>query len=524
MTPSTRQLAQIVSGVSVLALAAAGGLLAQAVSPIATLGICAIGSAALMVIAIRRLLPRNPGEPESVDTVDGQPGGQRSEGAELRLARLLFYLGSLTVGQSALRFGAGFTLSEAMFIAAFGACLLAALRGQPVIGMPAPVLVMVTIFVFGGAISSVGAQSPSGSAYQVLHAVYVLLLWPCVGAMVLRTRRQVMTAIVLWSTSAAIDGLDAIAQLTGVHVLGPARQGNRMTGLTENPNDLGGVTSVALVPALLCATQAGAHQLTPRRLFRWVTLVLVVVGLVLSGSVAGMAAAAAALLAWLSSPLVRASARGVVLATLVCALAVVVAGSARVTSPVQRLVQVTSPASGANNGSGQDRISVAEQAWPRIKSDPIVGAGLDNNDSFVTIISHAYSVPYQIHGLPLAAWYESGIFGVVGLIGLIGVLGALGWKGVGTGTSDDELRIGWALLAAFLAFVIEAMTQPMVFQQYGWITGVMLLAWLLRAQPAVGLAPAPGGPAALGRQHGVPRRDHADSRPAIFVTSSTRAG
>jgi O-antigen ligase len=491
MTELARWLRRLSIGVAALAAIMGAGLLPAQISPLGTLIVCAAGLLALTVVGIRRALPRGLG-PERADHEKSADQDVKETG-ELRLARLLFYLGSVAVGQSAFRAG-GLTISELMFIAAFGLCILAAVRGAPVIGAPVAVVASVGIFVFGAAVSSFDAQSQSASAIQVLHATYVLLLWPCVGAMVLRTRRQVTTALSLWAISAAVDGLDACAQLAGVHVLGPARQGDRMTGLTTNPNDLGGVTSIALVPALLIASQTRSGQHMPLALLRWILVALVAVGLVLSGSVAGMAAGALALLVWLSSPSVRSSARVAVVAAVVCALAVVVAGGAKVTSPVQRVAQVTSPASGGNNGSGQDRISVAKQAWPRIKRDPFMGTGLDASDSDVTIISHAYSVPYQIHGLPLAAWYETGIFGLAGLMALLAGLAATGWKSASSARTEDDLLIGWALLAAFVAFVTEAMTQPMVFQQYGWITAVMLVAWFRRADavfPATESEPRP---------------------------------
>lgn len=476
----SRRLSPAVVPVVVIAIAALAGLAAGALSPLVTVCLGVAGLVLLLVLCIRTAIPWPRGNRGAESTA---PHAGPPESPELRLARLVFYLGTLTLGQSALRFAAGLTISEFLFFGALALCLLAVARGESFTGVPNPVAIAVGVFVLGGALSSFDAQSPGGSAYQVIHAVYVLLLWPCVGAMVLRSRRQLAAAMGLWSLSAAIDGLDALAQLVGLHALGPARQGDRMTGLTENPNDLGGVASIALVPALLVATDKSARRSFSRQALWWAVVALVATGLVLSGSVAGMGAAAAALLIWLSSPLVRASARIAVLAAVVCALAVVAAAGTRVSSPLQRVTEVTSPASGANNGSGEDRISVAEQAWPRIKSDPIVGTGLDVNDSNVTIISHAYSVPYQLHGLPLAAWYETGVFGLAGLLGLLGILAVLGWRGIGLARDEGDALFGWALLAALIAFVIEAMTQPMVFQQYGWITGVMLLSWLYQLRP-----------------------------------------
>jgi O-antigen ligase len=194
-----------------------------------------------------------------------------------------------------------------------------------------------------------------------------------------------------------------------------------------------------------------------------------------------MAAAAVALLVWISSPSVRAPARVAVAAAIVCALAVVAVAGGRVASPVQRLTQVANPVA-QTGGSVQDRLSIVQQAWPRISSDPLVGVGLDTPDSAVTIVSHGYTIPYQLHGLPLAAWYQAGIFGVTGLLGLLGVLAVIGWGGVAAAATDQDALIGFALLAAFIAWVIASMTQPMVFQQYGWISAVFVVAWRMQVR------------------------------------------
>jgi O-antigen ligase len=480
MSGSSRYLTYVAAATA----AVGAGILPTLLSPVGSLLVCLTGLMVLSVVVLRRALPGglDRGRRSSVEAVDtpAVPGAV-IESAALRIARGFFYVGILIVGESSFRWVGGLTLSEACFIAAFAICVLATIRGNGHPTIPAPVLMAVGLFVFGATISSFDAQSPTSSAYQTLHAVYVLLLWPAVGVMVLRTRQQVTTALALWAVSSAIDGVAAIMQLAGLHVFGLATLGTRMTGFTAHANDLGGVMSVALVPALLIATRAIQPKRAVLRRLRYVPVALTATGLVLSGSISGMAAGGVALLVWLASPAVRAPARVAVAAAIVCALAVVAVSGGKVTSPAQRLTQVTSANPTGVNGSGQDRIAVARQAWPRIASNPFIGAGLDTSDSAVTIISHSQSVPYQIHGLPVAAWYETGIFGVVGIMGLLVVLGKIGLSGARAATSDDELLIGWALVAALIAFVIEAMTQAMVFQQYGWITAVMVVAWARRA-------------------------------------------
>jgi O-antigen ligase len=172
--------------------------------------------------------------------------------------------------------------------------------------------------------------------------------------------------------------------------------------------------------------------------------------------------------------------------------AVTVAGGV-VTSPTERLQQVTSP-SGTDpaSGSGEERLAIVRTAWPRISQDPLVGTGLDTPDTVVTVLSGGHTKPYQVHGAPLAAWYEAGVFGVLGILVAFCALFWAGWRALAAAPREDDQLVGWALLAAFGAFFVYAMTAPLFFQQYGWFAAVVLVAWSAGSE-AVARAPAPAG-------------------------------
>lgn len=415
---------------------------------------------------------------------------------DLRIQRGLFYLGSLTVTEAAWRPAFGLTVAEILFIASFGGCCFAVLRGHQVGRVPAGLVVGVAIFAFGGAISSFGASSPGGSGTEVLHAVYVMLLWVWTGAMVLRTRRQLLLAVSLWTASTALSGFAAIAQVMGVESIAGALEGNRATGFTDHPNDLGGAASVALVPALMLATRPGRATAITRSL-RWLVVALIAGAIALAASVAAMAGALVATVVWLSSPAVRAPTRVAIVGGLaICLVAAVTIAGGAVTSPTERLKQVTSPyGSNPASGSGEERLAIVRTAWPRISQDPVIGAGLDTPDTVVTVLSGGRTTPYQVHGAPVAAWYEAGIFGVLGILVAFGALFWAGWRALVAAPADEDQLVGWALLAAFGAFVVYAMTAPLFFQQFGWFAAVVLVAWsrvVLASDPR--RAPAPAWP------------------------------
>jgi hypothetical protein len=213
-----------------------------------------------------------------------------------------------------------------------------------------------------------------------------------------------------------------------------------------------------------------------------------------------MAIGLAGIVVWLSLPSVRTPSRVAVLAGLASALLVLAVAGGGVTSPTKRLEQVTTPA-GANPaaGSGQIRISEAKTAWPRIKENPVVGTGLDTSDTVVKVLSGGQVRSYQTHGAPLAVWYGAGIFGLIGICLIFVTLLRTGWRSLGLAASDDDVLIGWALVAAVVAFLIFAMAQPFAFQQYGWFAAVMLVAWCVRREPA-GAAAVIAEPAAA--KHG----------------------
>jgi O-antigen ligase len=229
----------------------------------------------------------------------------------------------------------------------------------------------------------------------------------------------------------------------------------------------------------MLATRWSSEEASLARLGRWAVVALIALGAALSASVAGMAGALVAILVWLSSPSVRAGTRVTIVAALAVALmAAAVVGGGSVTSPTERLQQVTStPGLEPAAGSGQERLEIARTAWPRISADPLVGAGLDTPDTVVTVLSAGRTVPYQVHGALLAAWYGAGIFGLIGILIVFAAVFAAGWRALRREASDDGRLIGWALCAAFAAFIVYAMTAPLFFQQYGWFAAVMLIAW-----------------------------------------------
>ena len=434
--------------------------------------------------ALRENAPRIGADAISVSGTNG------AEDRIMRAPRLLFYAGALTVALMSAKPAAGVTISQLFFLAAFGAAVIAVLAGRPVARLPIALVAGVGLFVLGGLISSTGAADPARSVTEVIQGIYVLLLWVWTGATVLRTRRQIMTVLTLWTVSAAFVGFTAITQVVGLDWLAGPLHGNRASGLTDHPNDLGGVCAIALVPALMLATSRFPWQSAPAgspvRAPRWGILGLIAAGVVLSASVGSMIAGFIAILAWLVAPAVRAPGRIAVITALAFTMLAVMLAGGRVSSPSERVQQVTGSSRPGSTGSTDIRVKTMERALSRVANDPIVGNGMGPAGGGVYIIDQGRTRPYQVHGQPVSIWYQTGIFGFLGVTIVIVTFARAAWRSLTDGDQNDML-IGLAIFGAFIAFVIHAMSTPFYFQQYGWFAGVMLIAWRARRDAFAGV-------------------------------------
>jgi O-antigen ligase len=490
------------AAVAVLLGVAAGAL------PLAgTLALGVLGLGLLVALLYRRSLrsQRLPGQPRlKAGSFEGEEAGwfrdvpnESASDRLLRIPRLLFYLGSLTLTEAIWRPAAGLTVSEIFFILALGATVIAVLAGRPIARIPRGLVIGVSIFALGGAISSIGAASITSSVSQTLQGIYVMLLWVWTGATVLRTRPQVVTALGCWTFSSALSGFAALLQVIGVSLLGTgALEGSRATGLTDHPNDLGAACAIALVPALMLATTRipgrDGRDVNGMRAVRWCLLVLTALGVILSASIGAMFAGLIAILVWLIAPVVRAPGRLAVVAAIMVSLAGFTLAGGAVTSPTKRFEEVTTNGVSANSGSGVIRLKIVQRAWRGIESNPLVGRGLDSSGLTVNVINKGTVVPYQVHGGPISIWYQAGILGLLGVVIVVWTLLRGAWRTLSAGDQTDML-IGLSILAAFIGFLVSAMTTPFALQQYGWFTAVMLAAWRLRREDAPELALSQAG-------------------------------
>jgi O-antigen/teichoic acid export membrane protein len=415
---------------------------------------------------------------------------------DFAVPRRLYYGGVLLVGLLTLRAGGQVTFSDVFFLFSFLlACAeFVVLRRRVPMRLPFLLLIGIALFALGGFLSTFESYQPLRSIAVIARLVFLTVFWFWLGTVVLRSRAHVNKAIGFWVVSAAICGGGAIVQLLAGDVIPNASiDGGRATGFAQQPNDLGGITAIAFVPALMLASVPRASFMA--RVWSYAALLLISAGLVLSGSVGALIAAAAAVLVWLALKRTSVHALFAIGALAGCVVALIALQSLRgAPSPLQRFESVTSstylPGAGTQLGSVDQRIGTYKAAVAHIKDDPFVGVGLDLYS--VTRPFGVESFEYDVHNLIIGLWYKTGLLGLTGLLLALLAIMRSGWAAILGSTSAGESRVAIALTCSLVAFVVFAMTAPILFTRFGWIASALVLA--LRGVQQRREAPEPARP------------------------------
>ena len=396
--------------------------------------------------------------------------------AEFRVPRLLYYLGLVLLGLLTLRAGGQVTFSDVLFLFSFLlACAeLVILRRRVPIRLPLLLLYGMAIFSLGGLLSTFESYEYVKSTGVVVRLIFLTVFWFWLGTVVLNTRERVRKATTLWVASAAIGGAAAMLQfVVGDVIPGGTTAGGRMTGFGAHPNELGGLTCIAFVPALMLA--ARQRIAAPQRLFSYALLLLVAAGLILSVSVGAVLAAAAA--TFVRFAFQRGSVQSMlVCATIgVCVIAVTtVQGVLGAPTPLERFETTTQSTPGGELGSVDQRIATYRVAWREIEEHPFVGVGLD-----IVSVTKPFGIvsnEYDVHNIIVGLLYKTGLLGLVGMLIALFAVFRSGWNAILQSNSETERDVAVALVCAVVAFVTFAMTEPVLFSRYGWISAALLLA------------------------------------------------
>ncbi len=390
----------------------------------------------------------------------------------LRYPRLLYYAGTLAVGHLAFRPALTLTLSDYLFVAALLLALPAVLgpRVSTVGYRPSGILLGTGLFALGALLSTVGSPQPVQSLAVVAKFSFVTLVWLWLGTVLLRRTDHIRTAMACCVLSMSVSGAVALAQLLsgdGLVLSNPVIGHGRMMGLADHVSNLGASCAVALVAAFWLVLRAPNLVV---RLGTLVVLVMVEAGLVLSGSMSGLVAAAAGVA--LMTALARPSAR---LVALVLFAAVAAFGLTQLqaiesaSTPWESVERVSGAEETVEIGTLRVRLDSYRAALSRVARNPVIGVGPQPGGVKT-------ETGIAVHNLVLGAWYEGGGFAALGLVLVIGSCAAAGIGALGHAETGEGRFLIIVLLACFGAFLVFAMGAPTLYPRYGWAAAALLLA------------------------------------------------
>ncbi len=485
--------------VAVIATSVAAGVVV-AVGPSSVAVGLVVAVPALMLFAFGRFVLARKIHRDSADDVGdvvSPLGAERtvrdsptSDG--FRVARLFYYGGLVLIGFLTYRASGQVAYSDVLFLFSFLFALaeLIVIRRVAPVRMPVMLLVGIGVFSLGGLLSTFESHAYVSSTAVIVRLIFLTVFWFWLGTIILTRRRYVMTAMTLWVMSAAIGGGAAVLQLViGDVIPGSTVAWGRGTGFTTHPNELGGLTAIALVPALMLAAREGLAA-WERRL-SYLLLVLVGAGLILSGSVSALLAATAATFVWFALGRNSRHTTRVYGAIAISAMAVMIGqGVLGAQTPLERFDRVTNASPGASGGTGSlhSRIVTYRVAVKHIEEQPFLGVGLDLLS--ITKPFGIVSDEYDVHNVIIGTWYKTGLFGVVGMIIAFIAIFKTGWRAMVRSEADVERAAALALVCSVVAFIVFAMGQPVLYSRFGWISAALLLALRavqIRAGESVGV-------------------------------------
>lgn len=325
------------------------------------------------------------------------------------LATLLVWLGSRTLATSCL-FACALTISlpglrpaewltvSDVFLFAAGVLLLPEVRRLQLGSVYRGFLVAVALVFAGGLVGTLAAEELGPSLLNLVRLVFASAATLLVFALWRPTAQQLTRFLVLLLLSSTLTSSWALTHVDG--------ELGRPGGLSGHPNHLALVCLAAVGPALMLSLVRGYSRAW--KLGAWAAATIIVGGIVVSGSRAGLVGLLAAVV--VTGVLLRdlrLRVRIAVGGVAVAAAALLVFGGLTAENSVRRLLGATS----STAASDAIRQSAFDAMMDEIRTAPVTGVG--------------FAEPLRGHDAYLQLWAAGGLLGLAGAGVLLAVAAAV---------------------------------------------------------------------------------------------------
>ncbi|WP_033541950.1 O-antigen ligase family protein [Planococcus sp. CAU13] len=381
------------------------------------------------------------------------------------IARLFYYVATFLIPMLILRPIAGITLSDILYFLAIGTAVGIILfqKKMVYINFNVWLIVGIMLFILGALLSSFGAGSPILSLTKAARFPFIVLIWFWLSIILLKNEQYVYTAFKFWIASIAFNGFIATLQLK-FDIPYAVVQYGRMTAFTGNMSDLGAITSIAWIPALILATNSRLKY----SLLGYLALIFIGLGVLLSGSVSGLITVAAGTLIWLAigRPSIKLLILGAVLSVIVISV-INIQEKEGLATPFNRIETATSLDATNPDSTMMSRLLTYQAGMSEIANNPVVGVGFDGKET---------ETGFEVHNIFLGALYQGGIFSFLGMIIICMTILKIGYCNVKNSHTKLIFNLSLAVFISFICMLVFGMTGQFLYQRYAWIPAALLLA------------------------------------------------
>lgn len=386
--------------------------------------------------------------------------------APCNFVRALYFLGMLFVNFTIFRLFFGITISDSLFLLSFMFALTLTVFPQTVPSiLPRSLIAGTFLFTISAIFSSINAVDTTHSILSIIKFLFVVVAWFWLSGFTIRKYAHLELAIDCWLISATICSLCTIVQIQWPNIFsGMYSSWGRMAGLSEHPNEMGLISSLALIPLATKFSSATDWRLK----CMWVVgLVVTLSGLMLSASIAGLIGATIAFVMWFNFL----KKKKVAVALLFIMLAIgyssfIFQKKYGGQSYVDRFISYQqSPLENTTFGS---RLGVYDDAISAIANNMFIGSGLDTESLAIG--------EEQIHNMLLLVFYGGGVFALIGILLIVFSVWRMARHNISCSINKNQKRLAQALYISYIIALVEAMASPVLYRRTVWLPGALILA------------------------------------------------
>jgi O-antigen ligase len=414
----------------------------------------------------------------------------------MRLARILFCLGVLTIGMSSSRLGGLLTISDLFFALSLCVWFLCGLPGLMRRSVIVNAFSLGALLVLAGAcLALVRSEDLSGSIANIVKFGFVLVISFIEGPALFMRPDRYFDLIASFGGSVIINLIGALVQLQlGTNLFGVGLMSGRLTGFSEHPNELGLHCALGIVVGVVIWRLA---RTSVQRMFGIATVLAGLLGMTLSASMTAIAATGVALIFVALYELWHGRTRLLLLVSgLLLVTGMLVVSLTDVTADNFFLRRILSTQdSDLDDTTLGTRIRTYQIAIAKIAESPLIGVGGSELDATI-------ADGYKVHNIFLLGLFQGGLLQFGGLLLIYIECGRLLWKA--RRRWGDQYGLLLFVATLFIVLCVCVSLAPVSIRRVAWLPFAFILIPLRDISLRAAVSRWPAHPRGYARGNALP--------------------